>query len=160
MTTMTENPNVAETKRKGFIAFVCKNISTVMSVTFDLVRSYPDAEGENETAGIEVDREGQFSAYVHNRMNILLMWIQHVSKKDITEAKRHMQFFLHDMEHHFADPYIDQSLRNAFRWVRAFVKVYPDVSKKDRTKRAYEMIAKIYEALDINFPLQPKPELA
>ena len=146
MKTLNQKREVKVDSRRGLIALVCNKINNILSFPSGLA---PLGYSGHDEVTLEVDREGQFAAYVHNRMNILLIWIQHMSKRDITEHKRHLEFFLHDMEHHFVDPYVDKKLRVAFRWIKVYIKIYPAVFKKDRTQRAYEMVGRIYEALGI-----------
>lgn len=150
MTTLTGNLNMTETKKKGVVAFICKNIYTLMSSGCERLRSY----SEDQVEPVEIDRDDQFNAYVHNRMNILIMWVQHLKPRDVSEAKRHLDFFLHDMEHHFVDPYAPRELRKAYQWIRAYIKVYPAVTKKDRTQKAFEMIERVYQSIGIEFPLK------
>ncbi len=100
---------------------------------------------------LEVDREAQFTAYFNNRMYILLMWIQRPREKS-ERSKLHVELFLHDMEHHFVDPYVDQKARHAFRWLKAFVRIYPNVEKKNRFVTAHQMVARIYRAVGIELP--------
>lgn len=141
---------------RRFIAFVCKKIYDLIAIPSIFSLSSSDYVPE-EDLPIEVDREGQFSAYVHNRMNVLMIWIQHrTTVKELQAAKQHLSYFLYDMEHHFVDSLADKRIRDAFRWIRRFIKVYPAVFEKDRSQRAYEMVARIYEGLDIEFkPAKP-----
>lgn len=145
MKTMNEPVEVKVEGGKRFIAFICNKIDILLSSS---TRFLPRFESNKEEA-IDIDREGQFAAFVHNRISILVMWIQRRTQRDITENKRHLQFFLHDMEHHFVDPHVEKRLRDAFRWIRVYIKIYPDVFKKDRKEKAYEMIRRIYEAIGI-----------
>lgn len=156
----TDERNVALTvkERKGLIALVCSKLCNSIStpINFLLFGSRWNLEDDPR---IEIDREEQFSAYVHNRMYVLVMWIQHrTERKNLAEAKEHLHYFLHDMEHHFVDCYAGKRTRDAFRWIRKYIKVYPGVFKKDRTQKAYEMVARIYEALGMEFKV-PKPRV-
>ena len=100
---------------------------------------------------LEVDRVSQFTAYFNNRMYILLMWIQRPKERS-AESKLHLQFFLNDMEHHFVDPYVDMQARHAFRWLNAFLKVYPIVGEKNRFVIAHQMAARVYKAVGVDLP--------
>lgn len=100
---------------------------------------------------LEVDRESQFTAYFNNRMYVLLMWIQKPGERS-SESKTRLGFFLKDMEHHFMDPYVDKKARHAFRWLRAFLRVYPLVGKKNRYVTAYKMVTRVYQAVNITLP--------
>lgn len=141
MKTTANNIKGFEGIAKGIVTLICSNLYNVVS-SGQLAR----------LESLEVDRDAQFAAYVNNRMNLLFMWIQRVQKKDLTASKQHMGFFLHDMEHHFVDSYVEKRIRNAFRWLKAYVKVYPN--KFDhRSSRAFEMMALVYEALGIPFKM-------
>lgn len=144
MKTINQEAEVKVGGGRRFIAFICNKINILLSSPYR--PSFPEAKSED---AIEVDRDGQFAAFVHNRINILVMWIQRISKRDVTEEKRHLMFFLHDMEHHFVDPHVDKKLRDAFRWIRIYIKIYPAVCKKDRKERAFEMIRRVYEAIGV-----------
>src|SRR3989338_1049914 len=153
MQTAIPKAEISERRGKGFIVFICNKIYNLISKYSESVELLPASSSVTNDTCVEIDREGQFEAYVHNRMSILLMWIQNTSKtgRNISARKQQMMFFLHDLEHHFIDPYVDQKVRDAFRWLRIYIKVYPLASKKDRTQRAYEMVARIYEGLGIAF---------
>ena len=148
MKTITQEAELKTNSGHGFIAFICNKIDILLSKTSHL--SFRETEDEDT---VKVDREGQFAAYVHNRVYILVMWIQHISKRDITEEKRHLMFFLHDMEHHFVDPHAEKRLRDAFRWIKVYIKIYPGVCKRDRKEKAYELIRRIYEAIGVEWRL-------
>jgi hypothetical protein len=152
MKTLTERVSCGNGNRRGFIAFVCRSIYTVLSTSFERFGFAADEQGASP---LEVDRDGQFRAFVNNRLYILILWVQRpVKRRDITKEKQHLEFFLHDMAHHFVDPYVGKDIRAAYRWIRAYVKAYPNVSKKNRTERAFEMIEKIYESLGMEYPLK------
>jgi hypothetical protein len=146
MKTLTERVSCGNGSRGGFIAFVCRSIYTILSTSFE---RFGFAADESGASPLEVDRDGQFRAFVNNRMYILILWVQRPVKR-----REHLEFFLHDMAHHFVDPYVGKEIRAAYRWIRAYVKAYPNVSKKDRTQRAFEMIARIYESLGMEYPLK------
>lgn len=153
MITVADKPIERRREGKRLIVFVCNNIYKLLSNSLGIIgagrptaRSYPES-------CLKIDREGQFSAYVNNRMNILLMWIQCIKHRDLSATKQHLRFFLQDMEHHFVDPYAGKKTRNAFRWIHAYVRIYPNISKKDRTQKAYEMIGRIYDSLGILCPM-------
>lgn len=147
--------NQKENEEEGWVVFVCNNIYKIISSASRLALFQSEGSLTKKRALLEIDREGQFAAYVNNRMNILIMWIQHRSKLVSGDIKQHLQYFLHDMEHHFVDPHVDKNLRDAFRWLRIYIKTYPACTelKQDRKQRAFEMAARVYEAVGISFPL-------
>ena len=144
MKTTVREINEIEIAGKGIVSFICNNIYKIISSG--------QSQGFAPLDSLQVGRDDQFTAYVNNRMNILLMWVQQINKKDLTDAKLHTKFFLHDMEHHFVDSYVEKRIRDAFRWLKAYVKVYPN-KFDDRSSRALEMIALVYEGLGIPFKM-------
>lgn len=142
----------------GVVSFICNNIYKLLSYPFDPLSEQSTPSEASEAPALEVSREGQFQAYVNNRMNILVMWVQHMKLREINTAKQHLEFFLYDMEHHFVDPYAGREIRNAFRWLKVYVRIYPEVFRKNRAQRAYEMIASIYDALGFKFPLAERED--
>lgn len=150
MKTIETRVNVETEMGKGLIVFICNQLNKLLSYGTAINSFVPNAQ----VSRLEVDRDEQFDAYVNNRLFVLIMWVRSVKqRKNTASGKQHLEFFLHDMEHHFVDPHAGKEVRDAFRWLKAYVKVYPHVSKKDKTQKAYEMIKTVYEALGIKFPL-------
>lgn len=106
-------------------------------------------KGESETGrGNEEKRFKEFfSGWFNNRMAIILMAIQHLKRKD-AQAILRIEFFLEDVEHHFTDSHAPKWVRNAFRYLKSYFKVYPEVTLW-QSYRAVEMIARIYESLGL-----------
>lgn len=160
METITKESEIEGRRRKGFIAFICRNIYTLLSTSLDRFRSYAVIDIENDEPDMVVDREAQFRAYVNNRLSVLTMWTQCTAVRNLTVRKQYLESFLHDMEHHFVDPHASRKIRNAYRWIRQYLKVYPapTASKKDRKRKVLEMIERIYESVEIPFPLRNQRE--
>jgi len=120
-----------------FVSLICNKI-------YKLVSPY------SEAASVAIDREHQFAAYVNNRICVLTMWVR-APRERKAEAKYQLLDFLHDMEHHFVDPYVDKKIRFAFKWIRTYVRIYPiGAFKKNRSQKAYEMIRILYEGLNLD----------
>ena len=61
-----------------------------------------------------------------------------------------IEFFLDDLEHHYIDSHAEKPVRDAFRYLRRFLKIYPQV-KPEHACRAFQMVGRIYGALGLNF---------
>lgn len=92
-------------------------------------------------------------AWFNNRMMILLMYIQYVRRLDTRNMLKSV-FFLEEIEHHFIEGGAPYPIRNAFRYLKRYLTVYPRVTKK-HCERAYEMVARIYAGM--GYELRCKP---
>jgi hypothetical protein len=92
-------------------------------------------------------------AWVNNKMAILLMRMQYVKTCD-PEAMRKTAFFLEEIEHHFISTDAPKLTRNAFRYLKRYLSVYPYVTKK-HCERAFQMIVRIYQAIGYKFNYVP-----
>ena len=92
-------------------------------------------------------------AWFNNKMAILLMRMQYVKACD-SETMRKTAFFLEEIEHHFISTKAPRSTRNAFRYLKRYLSVYPYVTKK-HCERAFQMIVRIYQAIGYKFNFTP-----
>ncbi|HNV86707.1 MAG TPA: hypothetical protein PKL97_07065 [Candidatus Omnitrophota bacterium] len=86
-----------------------------------------------------------FDGWFNNHMMILLMAIQ-MPGKMAAEMRGNVGFFLDDLEHHYVDSRAGKNVWDAFRWFRAYLRVYPDFTR-DYSRRALEMMGRIYGAM-------------
>lgn len=94
---------------------------------------------------LDADFETLFKGWFGNQMTVLLMLLQRVRAGHEKTIWR-IQFFLHDLEHHYAAIYCGRYGRHAFRYLRRFFKVYPRVNA-GHCQRALQMVQRIYEML-------------
>jgi len=96
---------------------------------------------------IQTDQKWQrlFEGWFNNHMMILLMAIQ-LAEKTAEGMKGNVGFFLEDLEHHYMDSRSGKEVWDAFRWLRAYLRVYPGFTK-DHSRRALEMVGRIYDAI-------------
>ncbi|MSR77591.1 MAG: hypothetical protein EXS63_05130 [Candidatus Omnitrophica bacterium] len=100
---------------------------------------------------ITLDREEQFEAYFNNRMAVLLLWIECPKNRD-EKSKLQMEFFFHDLEHHFVEAHASKDIRKAFLWLKAYIHTHPRFGKKYQSFLAFEMMTKIYQVIGIRLP--------
>lgn len=93
-----------------------------------------------------------------NRMLPLLGMIQFIHERD-ERAKVRAEFFLEDIEHHFINSQRPRSLENAFRYLRFYLQAYPNVSLEN-SRRAVEMVKRIYQALGLKLEQKFEPKLS
>lgn len=96
--------------------------------------------------------DGLFLGWFNNHMAMILLAIQHVRMKKVRSLMK-MAFFLESIEHHYVPCDAPRCVRQAFRYLKRYFKVYPIVTQ-ERSKRACEMVARIYEALELEFDFQ------
>ena len=92
-------------------------------------------------------------AWFNNKMMILLMRMQYIKAPDSLGMMKSV-FFLDEIEHHFISTKASKSIRNAFRYLRRYISVYPYVTKT-HCERACEMIARVYQAMGYKFNYAP-----
>lgn len=107
-----------------------------------------------ETAKQAVEKrerlENLFKAYFNNKMMILLMIIENPSFAKCQYAIEKQKYFLDDIYRHFFDGALCRHYHWAFRWLFAFLDIYPNWSP-DKRVRAVEMISHIYTSLGFDF---------
>lgn len=110
-----------------------------------------------ETGGCETAalvQEG-FLSWFNNHMAMVSMLIQYVRPRP-AECLLRMGFFLHDIEHHYLESGRSKAVSDAFRYLRRYFRVYPKV-EAGHSRRAHEMIARIYAALGLEKRLPALP---
>jgi len=97
--------------------------------------------------GTEADNKAftSFVGWFNNRMMVILMLIQDIRPRESRSMLR-AEFFLEEIERHFISPSADRTARNAFRWMRRYLKIYPAVTK-EHSKRALDKVSQIYDAV-------------
>lgn len=92
-------------------------------------------------------------AWFNNKMMILLMRMQYIRAQDALGMEKSV-FFLDEIEHHFISPSAPKPIRNAFRYLRKYIAVYPCVTKA-HCERAFEMVTRLYRAMGYTFNYAP-----
>ena len=100
----------------------------------------------------EREIEWLFLSYLNNRMTVLLLAIQRVRPMPV-RSRLHLGLFLEDLQHHFVASDAPRSSRSALRWLKAFVRVYPQVCQKD-LRKAYEMVERVYALFGLRLQLR------
>lgn len=104
-------------------------------------------KGTNELSDSEA--KGLFLGWLNNRMGMILMAIQCIKAKE-QSTLAHFEFFLHDLEHHFLAG--DRSLSEAFRYLRRYFRVYPNVTLA-QSRKALEKVKEIYNAFGLELEI-------
>ncbi|HOW87082.1 MAG TPA: hypothetical protein PKV84_00310 [Candidatus Omnitrophota bacterium] len=92
-------------------------------------------------------------AWFNNKMMLLLMKMQYIQPRDSFGMMK-SAFFLDEIEHHFIATTAPKSTRNAFRYLKRYMTVYPYVSKT-HCERAFEMITRVYQGMGYQFNYVP-----
>jgi hypothetical protein len=99
--------------------------------------------------------EKRYQAWVHNKIMALAWLIQRNKSKDKRGLLRH-EFFLDEIEHHFMDCDAECKVWKAFRYLRLYLRTYPQKKLRHRDK-ALEMLELVYERLGFKKSLrEPK----
>lgn len=117
--------------------------------------SMPSSQDES-LQGQEESRDysGLFRGWFNNRMTVVLMVLQNPSFRPPQTMQR-IEFFLEEVEHHFVDAYAPKSIRNAFRYLKRYFRIYPNVTES-HCRCAIQMVGRIYQALGMKFGFQPE----
>lgn len=102
--------------------------------------------------GVEKSQE-TVHAWFNNKMTVLLMHMQYVKHRN-PMAMMKTVFFLEEIEHHFIKSKAPRAVRNAFRYLKRYCSVYPNVTKR-QCERAFEMIGRVYRAMGYKFNYTP-----
>ena len=107
--------------------------------------------------GANEELQRQCLCWFNNHMTVILMAIQYIHGREAPTIAG-IEFFLHDIEHHFIRIEAGQAVRHAFRYLKRYFKCYPRVTPK-HSKRAVEMVRRIYSSLGLELNLQSYPVL-
>lgn len=111
-----------------------------------------------ETLNQVEDGERRYQAWVHNKMMALAWLIQRNKPRDKRGLLRH-EFFLDEIEHHFMDCDAGYKVWEAFRYLRLYLRTYPQKKARHRDK-ALEMLELVYERLGFEKSLrEAKPAI-
>jgi len=102
---------------------------------------------EGMPQGNEAESKGyvSFKGWFNNRMMVILMLMQDIRRRESRSMLR-AEFFLEDVEHHFVKPSSGREIRNAFRWMRRYLKQYPQVTR-EHSRKALDQVSRIYDAV-------------
>ncbi len=96
--------------------------------------------------------EGLFKGWFNNHMTVLLMMLQNPKPRTVITVQR-IEFFLHDLEHHFMPFSSSKAVWDIFRYLKRYLKVYPNV-RRSHSIRAIEMVGRIYQILGLKWAFQ------
>lgn len=94
-----------------------------------------------------------FTGWFNNHMAIFLMMVQYGIPGETRSVLR-AELFFHDLEHHFMNPDPGKQTCDAFRWLRRYLALYPNVRKK-HLLRAFMMVGRIYRTFGMELRSQP-----
>ena len=92
-----------------------------------------------------IAKEGLFKGWLNNRMAILIMLVECRKLRDPKRVLR-INFFLEDLRHHYMPSNIEDSVQEAFDYLREFFNDYPAVTDQ-QCQKALEMVNRVYNAL-------------
>jgi hypothetical protein len=98
---------------------------------------------------------GHCLSWFNNHMTVVLMATQYIHARG-GATMQGIDLFLHDIEHHFVSLESSLGAKHAFRYLKRYFQCYPHVSPK-HSKRAIEMVRRIYKALGLELNLGPLP---
>lgn len=106
--------------------------------------------GEDKDPALAI--HDSFLSWFNNHMALIVMALEYVRRRQPGFLMK-VEFFLHGIEHHYLRPSRDKFVTDAFRYLRRYFKVYPNV-KIEHSQRAFEMVGRIYAALGLELELQ------
>ena len=89
-----------------------------------------------------------------NHMTRILCSVQHIRAKDPRTLVK-IGMFIEDLEHHFMAGPLNHELKAAFKFLRLYFAVYPDVTIR-HSYTALKMVRKIYQALGMTLGCQDR----
>ena len=96
--------------------------------------------------GFEDGIEGLFWGWFNNHMAMILLAIECRRIRE-TRSMIRIELFLNDIEHHFIESDVPKQVRDAFRWIKRYFRVYPAVTIR-QSEKAARMLGTIYAAVE------------
>ena len=121
---------------------------------FEFLGEWPRRGIKQKRLCVDSSAKELFWGWFNNHMTVILWAVEHIKARD-EQTMLGIRFFLYDIEHHFTDSHASKCVRDAFRYLKVYFKVYPAV-KLRQSARAVEMVARIYAGLGLGLKRQTR----